>query len=249
MSMLLMGCTSTAATIDGAAVFPTSNLVLRLDASNEGSRDDETGGEPYLGSLVGGLKYQMINGAAFAAQGGVAVVSFDGVNDWMGDDTDDSYSAAELLSLNTGNDFSISAWFYIASLASSVELWSVHESSSDNFRLHVDSNGAIKLGLNLNQTAYNSDNGAVAAGGWKNVTLTKTGSATYKTYVNKVEKTLSGGTHTASANANLVIGKDTLAPAAYAKAFKLAEFYAYSEALSEANVEAIFDTTKTKYGL
>jgi hypothetical protein len=240
-----MGCSKPAAS---AAVFPTSNLVLQLDASNLSSRDESTNGNPYLDSLVGSYKYQMVNGAAFGTQGGVAVVSFDGVNDWMGDDTGDAYTEANLLTLNTGNDFSISAWFYVASLANTLELWSAHQTSTDNFRLFVDSNGAIKLGLNLNNTTYNTANSVVTAGAWNNVTLTKTGSSTYKVFVNKAEKSLSGGSHTAAANANLVIGND-VEDAGTTIAFKLAEFYAYTASLSSSDVDAIFDTTKSKYGL
>jgi hypothetical protein len=244
--MLLMGCSKASAAI--AATFPTSNLVLRLDASNLDSRDEETDANPYLDSLVGSYKYQMVNGAMFGSQGGVGVVSFDGVNDWMGDDTGDAYTEAGLLTLNTGNDFSISAWFYAASLANTLELWSSHETSADNFRLFVDSNGAIKLGLNLNNTTYNTENSAVTAGAWNNVTLTKAGSNTYKVFVNKAEKSLAGGSHDASANADLVIGNDTQ-NAGITIAFKLAEFYAYTSSLSSSDVDAIFDTTKSKYGL
>ena len=251
-----------------AATVPVSNLLLWFDPTDSNQRVPAGAGSKHVVDKATAVAdnagvtqntYALLNGAAFATVGGVTAVTTDGVNDYIGDDSNDSYTVDRPVVQNLNNAFTWAVWVYPTSGSTYNDLMgqgngagtghyiSIMPTSTYNRTVQVvGPNGHWKrssIGVTLNQ--------------WNLIVYTKTSDAstprTEQMYINNNAATFLSGTgdpdDPSDVSSQTLIGSINY-NAAYTRGTKsFAEVFVYKESLSTTDINALWSATKSKYGL
>ena len=135
--------------------------------------------------------------------------------------------------------FTISAWIYSTSLASTRAIFGT--TTGNRFWFHIETDGSLSLCNDTGSgcTTLSSNTGVITTNTWYHVVLTHDGSLHYRFYVNGVDKT-NVGTAT-SATAVPTSGEYIGASQVAAFAGRIDEFRIYTKALSSSEVKALYN--------
>jgi hypothetical protein len=248
---------------------PVSNLLLWFDPTDSSQRATAGDGSKHVVDKATAVAdnagvtqntYALLNGAAFATVGGVTAVTTDGVNDYVGDDSNDSYTVDRPVVQNLNGAFTWAVWVYPTSGSTYNDLMGqgngasvaghyitiMPESTYNRTIQVVGPNASWKrssIGVTLNQ--------------WNLIVYTKTSDAslprTEQMYINNSSATFLSGAgdpdDPSDSSSQTLIGSINY-NGAYTRGTKsLGEIFVYKEALSTADINNLWNSTKGKYGL
>jgi len=254
-----------------ATALPVGNLLLWFDPTDSSQRVTAGDGSKHVVDKATAVAdnagvtqntYALLNGAAFATVGSVTAVTTDGVNDYVGDDSNDSYTVDRPVVQNLNGAFTWAVWVYPTNGSTYNDLMgqgnggtssgtghyiSIMPTSTYNRTIQVvGPNGNWKrssIGVTLNQ--------------WNLIVYTKTSDAstprTEQIYINNSSATFLSGTgdpdDPSDGSSQTLIGSINY-NGAYTRGTKsFGEVFVYKEALSTADINNLWSVTKSKYGL
>ena len=218
-------------------------LVLNLDAGKfysypkSGITWTNLLGSGNIGTLTNGPTYSSVNGGA---------IVFDGSNDYV--QTNFNYSLT-----SSTTEFTCAAWYKCFPAANSDGLiFSNYQATPNPFNLYANVNGKAR-GFTRNSGGSNVSiisTTSVNDDAWHYVVYTKTGSDTYKLYVDgNLEATATASLGAISVSNNIVLGilNYYLNQGRYRGDIATAQIY--NRALSAAEVSQNYNALKHRYGL
>jgi len=229
---------------------PPSALTVHFDISNSssypgsGSVITDLSGNGNNGTLSGDYTYSALNSGT---------MSMGGTNSYV-----NVPQSASINITNTSTPVSVVMWINItAGYSNGDGIWNknLDAFSYDGYRLIAQSNNQVRLGINGGTFDYNfsSSNNAIATGTWMMLTTIVQGGTSY-VYRNNNSTPIVSGSSTAqsipvnTANLQLCVGEfNTLGgylPCRWGQ-FR----YYKNKSLSTAEISALFDADKAKYGL
>jgi hypothetical protein len=269
---------SVAAPIIPPPDFPTDDYLLHLriydntsleeDVNNSFHAIDLQGGTPDVVGVTGN-HYDLLNGAAYASGGGVNYVAFDAANDYMGNDGDDTYVEDRGLVVDTRNPFSISVWCWFSGAVGGPSGNGIKWAGQGNTRgSSVYGSGGFSLAT-LNQSdglnklrmygpiGHSLDTEiSCPTNSWFMIGLTKNSSNHISGYINNTGVLMSSGAGDSGQRelsdkvAILELGRDYDGASYSYGSFpkRISDIRAWSGAHSPAEMEVIYNDTKSNFG-
>jgi hypothetical protein len=261
--------------VEPAIPFPTGNYLLELDISLGSSihisDDDSEHSLDKRGSIADiagttGSHYALINGAAYVSGSQPYYVSFDGINDYMGNDETDTYIEDIPLKIDTSNPFTISMWCYFTSAINGGTDGIVWCGQGDysaggygnggfslntmNFAGHFN---AFRLNGPTSQTL--TSNLTCPSGEWFQLSVTKDTTNRFSGFLNNTGSLMgsqlgdSGRRELSDKTSPLEMGRGLAGSPVYGDfSRRMSDVRVWSGALSYGEIGTVYSDTKSNYG-
>jgi hypothetical protein len=193
------------------------------------------------------LNGTLTNGAAYSADDG-GVIAFDGVDDYINVPDNVRIQAP------IGGKITVQIWANVSAYADNNGLFGKQFGAStyDGYSLALITDEGVRLQMNGNivNGGYNSATGVWSLNTWHLFTAVIAFNGTAKAYVDTTEVvSVSNAELSLTATAALRIGQDIQDPGDRHPTMKVGAFYVYNRELSPAEIEAVRNATKSRYGL
>ena len=257
-------------TQSAAAAVPTSNLLLWFDPTDSNQRVTSGDGSNHVvdkatavadNASVTQNTYALLNGAGFSTVGGVTAVTTDGVNDYIGDDSNDSYEVDRPVVQDLNGAFTWAVWVYPTSGATYNDLMGQGDAGSSGTGHYMTIMPTTTYNRTIQVVGPNGDwrrsSIGVTLNQWNLIVYTKTSDAstprTEQMYINNSAASILTGfgdpDDPSDTSSKTLIGSINY-NGAYTRGTKsFGEVFVYKEALSTTNINALWSATKSKYGL